>query len=198
MENYLNNPMMNMFRKAMENPMDMWSMNHWTQLAENMQSSDMYKGFNPGNWLAMSGKLMENMPWLNNTKQMFNFSENMKNVESYAQVHKISLESAQALLRRQAEVIQKHSTDIYKLMQNLVSSRNPEIAMQLQSEYVQMAFDALVADFKELAEMFSKSHIEHFEVLSNKVGEQIKNMGNKANCEDQQCSEGESKKNNKK
>jgi phasin family protein len=181
MENYLNNPMMNMFRKAMENPTEIWSMEKWTKLAESSPMSESYKNFNPGNWMNMSGKMMENFPWLKNSQNNFNFSENMKNVEMFADMNKVSLESAQAMLRRQAEIIQKHSTEIYKLMQNMVSSPNPEAAMQLQAEFMQMAFDSLVSDFKELSEMFSKANLEHFEMTSSKISDQIKSM-NQKNC----------------
>lgn len=187
MENYLNNPMMNMFRKAMENPMEMWSMDNWTQLNENIQNSEAYKNFNPGNWMTMLNKMMENLPWLKNGQNGFNFQENMKNVESFADLHKVSLESAQAMLRRQAEIIQKHSTEIYKLMQNMVSSPNPEAAMQLQGEYMQMAFDSLVSDFKELSEMFAKSNLENFEMASSKISNQMKNMSYKNNCSNKKC-----------
>ena len=82
MENYLNNPMMNMFRKAMENPMEMWSMDNWTQLNENIQNSETYKNFNPGNWMTMSNKMMENLPWLKNGQNGFIFQENIKNMIS--------------------------------------------------------------------------------------------------------------------
>ena len=187
MENYLNNPMIDMFRKAMEDPMKMWSMENWTKLTEATQTADAYKNFNPANWMNMSEKMMENFPWLKNSQHNLNFSENMKNVEMFADMNKVSLESAQAMLRRQAEIIQKHSTEIYKLMQNMVSSPNPETAMQIQAEYMQIAFDSLVSDFKELSEMFAKANLEHFEMTSAKIGDQIKNMNKKNSCSSEKC-----------
>lgn len=178
MNDYMNNPMMDMFKKAMENPMAMWSKENMTKAMEAMQNQGMNKSFNPASWMSMSSKMMENMPWANATKQSngMDFSANMKNVEAFADMHKLSLESAQAMLRRQAEVIQKHSTDLYKLMQNMVSSPNPEAAMSMQSEYMQIAFEALVADFKELAEMYSKANLETFEAASCKVSDHMNKM----------------------
>jgi phasin family protein len=173
MNNYMNNPMMDMFKKSMENPMAMWSKESWAPMMEAMQNNDMTKGFSCGDWMAIPNKMMGSMPW---SADSFNPGNNMKHVESFADMHKVSLESAQAMLRRQAEVIQKHSADLYSLMQNMVSSPNPETAMSMQSEYMQMAFEALVADFKELAEMYSKANLEAFEVASSKVGEHINKM----------------------
>ena len=182
MNNYMNNPMMDMFKKSMENPMAMWSKESWAPMMEAMQNNDMTKGFNCGDWMAIPNKMMGSMPW---NADSFNPGNNMKHVESFADMHKVSLESAQAMLRRQAEVIQKHSADLYSLMQNMVASPNPETAMSMQSEYTQMAFEALVADFKELAEMYSKANLEAFEVASSKVGEHINKM-KKTDCSGKQ------------
>ena len=183
MKDCMNNPMMDMFKKAMENPMEGW--NKTVEMVQNFGSS---KDFNPGNWMAMSNKFMEKMPWAG---QMQNFggdkfAENIENVESFADMNKLTLENAQAMLRRQGEIIQKHSTDIYKLMQNMVSSPNPETAMSLQTEYMQKAFDVLVSDFKELMEMYSKSHLEAFDTASSKVKEHIQKMKAKT-CGKKEC-----------
>ncbi len=186
MQDYKNNPFMDMFKKSMENPMSMWSPENWTKMMETVQSADMYKNFNPAVWMEVPNKMFENMPWMNQ-KNNFNFAENMKNVETFADMHKLSLEGAQAMLRRQAEIIQKHSNDLYKLMQNMVSSPNPEAAMNMQAEYMQATFDSLVADFKELSEMFAKANLEHFEVASGKVSEHMKKMRNYAKCTASEC-----------
>jgi phasin family protein len=191
MNDYMNNPMMDMFKKAMENPMSMWSQDNMAKVTESMQNQDMSKVFNPSSWMSMSGKMMENMPWANALKQnnAMDFSANMKNVEAFADMHKLSLESAQAMLRRQAEVIQKHSTDLYKLMQNMVSSPSPEAAMSMQSEYMQSAFEALVADFKELAEMYSKANLETFEAASCRVSDHMNKMRNAGCAAGAKCNE---------
>lgn len=183
MKNCMNNPMMDMFKKAMENPMEGW--NKTMEMAQNFGAP---KDLNPGNWTAMSSKIMENMPWAD---QMKNFGgnkipNNMGNVEAFADMNKLTLENAQAMLRRQGEIIQKHSTDIYKLMQNMVSSPNPEAAISLQTEYMQTAFDVLVSDFKELMEMYSKSNLEAFDTASCKVKEQIHKMNAKS-CSSKEC-----------
>ena len=204
MKNCMNNPMMDMFKKAMENPMDGWNktmenpMDGWNKTMEMAQNFGASKDFNPGNWMNMSNKFMENMPWVDQMKGFGGnkVSENMGNVEAFADMNKLTLENAQAMLRRQGEIIQKHSTDIYKLMQNMVSSPNPEAAMSLQTEYVQMAFDVLVSDFKELMEMYSKSHLEAFDNASCKVKEQIHKMKAKA-CGTKECHTHEDEHDNK-
>ena len=165
MNNFMDNPMMDMFKKSMENPAAMWSQEAWTKNLEMMKNSEMGKGFNPGNWMSMANNKPEG--------SAFNFADSMKNTEMFADMHKLSLENAQAMLRRQAEIIQKHAADLYKLMQSTVSSPNPEAAMSMQTNYMHSAFDSLVADFKELMEMYSKANLETFEAASCKVSEQM-------------------------
>ncbi|MEK6734661.1 MAG: phasin family protein [Pseudomonadota bacterium] len=203
MNNYMNNPMMDMFKKTMENPMAAWSSENLNKTMETFQNTEFFKNFNPANWSEISKEMLEKAPWLNNFKSenFFNFAENTKNAEAVADLHKLSLENAQAVLRRQAEIIQKHSTDLYKLMQNMVSSQNPEAAMSVQSDYMKTSFDALTADFKELLEMFAKANLENFEAASHKISKQFHKM-HKASCcpskeqkDDHACN---SKKNSKK
>lgn len=197
-EYFANNPMMEMFKKSMEDPMHMWSPENWNKHLETVQGSEMFKNFNPGNWLSMQNKMMENNPWANfaQSANQFNPVENMKKVEAFADMHKLSLESAQAVLRRQAEIIQKHANDLYKLMQNMVSSPNPEMAMSLQAEYVKSAFDNLSSDFKELLEMYSKANLENFENTSNKMREHLNSMSKSCNSEQESCqSKGKKNKN---
>ncbi len=79
MQDYKNNPFMDMFKKSMENPMSMWSPENWTKMMETVQSADMYKNFNPAVWMEVPNKMFENMPWMNQ-KNNCNFAENMKKV----------------------------------------------------------------------------------------------------------------------
>lgn len=179
MNNSFNNPFTDMFK----NPMNMWSPENWNKSLEMFQSYDFSKNFNPEHWAAMSSSFMKNAPWINKMcKTPLNLADTTNSMESFAEIHKISLESAQAMLRRQAEIIQKHSSDIYTLMQNMVSSPNPEAAMSVQSEYIQMAFETLMSDFKELMEMYSKANLETFEAASKKVSENMHKYS-KAACD---------------
>lgn len=180
MNNAYNNPFMDMFKTQM----NMCSPGNWNKTLEMAQNYDFAKSFNPEYWVSMSSNFMKNAPWM--TKQAHHLHDHASHMDSYAEIHKMSLESAQAMLRRQAEIIQKHSTDIYTLMQNMVSSPNPEAAMSLQNEYVQMAFETLMADFKELMEMYSKANLETFEVASKKVSEHVNKL-NKASCHANAC-----------
>jgi phasin family protein len=165
----MNNPMMDILKKMMGNPSDLMGM--WTKNMNMTQGMDMMKNFNPASW-------MESMPWnahkegqnsMGPMSAAFNFADSAKHAETFANEHKVSLESAQAVLRRQAEIIQKHAEEVGKLMQQAISSRDPKEAMKRQSDYMRSTFDVLIADFKELVEMYSKASMESFDAASEKV-----------------------------
>ncbi len=82
---YMNNPMMDIFKKAMENPASL--MNMWTQNMDMTKGMDMMKNYSPANW-------MEYMPWMNKAQDQnsmnnpmgsaFNFADSMKNAEVFS------------------------------------------------------------------------------------------------------------------
>jgi len=167
MMNYSNNPMMEMWNKSME-------------MAKNF---DVNSSFDPKKWSEMSAKMLEAAPWMSiwnnqsnrdeNQANMFNMAENMKNMEMFSDVHQLTLENAQALMRRQAEIIQRHSTDLFKLMQDLATAPNPEATMVRQADYFKAAFESLMHDYRELTEMYSKAHIETCTTAGEKISEQM-------------------------
>ena len=166
MMNCTNNPMMEMWNKGLE-------------MAKNF---DMSKSFNPNNWTEMSSKMMESAPWMDSWKQMldgghsqnmFNSVDHGKATKDFSEVNKLTLENAQALIRRQAEVIQKHAAELFKVMQETASSGNLEANMTKQSDYVKAAFDSLMQDYRELSEMYSKAHLESCSVAHAKVSEHM-------------------------
>jgi phasin family protein len=152
-----------------KNPMEMWS-----------------KAFDPKGWTDMSNKMMESMPWLQSfgknesskkaTNTAFNFAKNMKNMEGFLDLNKLSLENTQAVLHRQTEILQKHSTELYKLMQDMSSARDPEANRARQADLIRSSLE----DLKELTEMYSKFNLEAFEAISNKMSEQMQQT--KASC----------------
>ena len=177
MKDFMNNPMMDMFKKSFENPMAGFGQNF-----DMFKNNDMSKMFNPATWAEMGNKMMEHMPWLNamnNGKDMshpenaFNFAENIKGMDLFSDLSHLSLENTQAMLRRQGEIIQKHSAEVYKFIQNMSLSNDHEANMKAQADFTRSSFESLVSDFKELSEMYSKANLETFEAASNKVSQQM-------------------------
>lgn len=154
-----------------------------SQPLDMLKNSDVTKYFNPTNLIEMSNKFLETMPWLNFLKtentsdNVFDFAKNIKGLEIFSDLSHLSLENAQAMIRRQGEIFQKYSNEYNKFLQNI--STNPQANVEMQSEFAKNTFESLINDFKELSEMYSKAHLENFEAASSKV---VKNFGNKQDC----------------
>jgi phasin family protein len=191
--NYMNIPFVDMLKKNFEH------------------QSSMMQNFNPNSFFDFSNKFLQNIqdaPWLKSwmpnfsdkEEKKFGFADSMKHVEEFSHIHQLSLENAQAMLRRQTEIMRKHAVDLYKLIQNTVTSSNPEKTISMQSDYMQNSFESLINDFKELSEMYAKSSLESFEAVSNKINEQMQkarscmNSHEEKNCEKEQAKEKPSKK----
>lgn len=175
MNNFMNNPLTDMFKKAFENS--------GSQSLDMFNNIDISRYFNPSSWIEMSNKMFENMPWFSfiknesNGENAFDFSKNFKNLEIFSDLSHLSLENSQAMMRRQAEIFQKHSNEYNKFLQNI--STNPQNNIEIQAEFVKNSFESLISDFKELSEMYSKSNFENFEAASNKF---VEALGKKQNC----------------
>jgi phasin family protein len=173
---------MNMFQKSFENPM-----------ADFTKNFDMTKMFNPAAYLDMYNKTMEMMPWYQGMNKQnnfhpenaFNFAENIKGLDLFSDLSHLSLENTQAMMRRQAEIIQRYSSEVHKFLQSLSPANDQEQNMKLQADFMRSSFQSLVNDFKELAEMYSKANLETFEAASNKM---CQHMNIKGACENSSCS----------
>lgn len=94
-----------------------------------------------------------------------------RNLEAFTSANKIALEGAQAVIRRQAEIVRKGVEDASKALSELNAAGTPQDKMMKQAELAKEAYEAAVANLRELTEMASKSNGEAAELLSTRVSE---------------------------
>lgn len=94
-----------------------------------------------------------------------------RNLEAFASANKIALEGAQAVIRRQAEIVRKSVEDASNALAELNAAQTPQDKLVKQAELAQEAYEAAVANLQELAEMASKSNGEAASLLSARVSE---------------------------
>lgn len=142
---------------------------------------------------------MSNNPFLDNMKMFMDFQNlvpNMKNIpnfdmsnmlnmvkknsETMSNIGQLTVENMQALARRNAEIAQKAGSDAFNAMKDIASSNNPENAMAKQQQYIKNAFENVISDTKELAEMATKSAMEVFNLIGNKINENMNDCLNQA------------------
>lgn len=94
-----------------------------------------------------------------------------RNLEAFASANKIALEGFQAVIRRQAEIVRKNVEDASKALTELNAAETPQDKLVKQVELAQEAYEAAVANLKELTEMYSKSNGEAANLISGRVTE---------------------------
>lgn len=94
-----------------------------------------------------------------------------RNLEAFASANKIALEGFQAVIRRQAEIVRKNVEDASKALTELNAAETPQDKLVKQVELAQEAYEAAVANLKELTEMASKSNGEAANLISTRVSE---------------------------
>ena len=94
-----------------------------------------------------------------------------RNLEAFASANKIALEGAQAVIRRQAEIVRKGVEDASKALSDLNAAETPQDKLLKQAELAKEAYEAAIANLQELTEMASKSNGEAANLLSTRVSE---------------------------
>lgn len=94
-----------------------------------------------------------------------------RNLEAVASANKIALEGAQAVIRRQAEIVRKGVEDVSKALSALNAAETPQDKLVKQAELTKQAYETAVANLQALAEIASKSSGEAANLLSARVSE---------------------------
>lgn len=94
-----------------------------------------------------------------------------RNLAAVASANKVALEGAQAVIRRQAEIVRKSVEDASKAFSELNAAETPQEKLVKQAELTKQAYEAALANLQELADIASKSNGEAASLLSARVSE---------------------------
>jgi phasin family protein len=97
-----------------------------------------------------------------------------RNAETGSTIVQIATENAQALARRQAEIMRSNAEHALKASKELMSNASPETAASKQADFAKTWLDYNVNSVRELMEMSTKSAQEAFDVMNKRVAEQMK------------------------
>src|SRR5512138_3483085 len=91
-----------------------------------------------------------------------------KNMEALTAANKATLEGMLAIAKRQTEIMAQALAEVSSMAQQLASTSSPQEAGAKQAELVRQAFEKALANRRELAEMFSKTNTESFELINKR------------------------------
>ena len=92
-----------------------------------------------------------------------------KNLEALAQANRIAVEGMQAVMRRQAEVVQQTIADLTETVKTLASGGMAKIDAAANTDGIKDAYAKAVAHSKELVDLMQRANTEATEVLHQRV-----------------------------
>ena len=93
-----------------------------------------------------------------------------KNIEALTEANRVAFEGWQALVRRQAEILQES-------IKRAVGTVQGEDAGTKRMDMAAHAFETTLANMRELTEMAVKSQTEAFDIIRKRVGENLATLG---------------------
>jgi phasin family protein len=93
-----------------------------------------------------------------------------KNIEALTEANRVAFEGWQALIRRQAEILQES-------IKRAVGTVQGEDAGTKRMDMAAHAFETTLANMRELTEMAVKSQTEAFDIIRKRVGENLAALG---------------------
>ena len=96
---------------------------------------------------------------------------NRKNIETFSAANRIALEGAQAVARRQMEMVQSSMTELTEAMKALAATDVPQAKAAKQAELLKQAYQRAVAHMKELSDLIQQSNAEALALINRRFEE---------------------------
>ncbi|MCS6891670.1 MAG: phasin family protein [Rhodovarius sp.] len=99
-----------------------------------------------------------------------------RNIEALAQANRIALEGAQALARRNIEILRRSLEEMNEALRALTSEDSPQAKAQRQAELMKAAYERAMADLREVAELIQKANAEALGVLQARLAQALEEL----------------------
>jgi phasin family protein len=95
------------------------------------------------------------------------------NVEALANASRAAFEGAQAMAKRQAEILQETMTQTSKSFETLAEAGSPSEAVAKQAELAKGAFEKALGNMRELAEMVTQAQQRAIDTMSGRISQSL-------------------------
>lgn len=110
-------------------------------------------------------------------------SAHRRNLETLSAANRVALEGAQAVARRNMEIMQQTMTELTDSMRQFASVDTPAARATRQADMLKGAYERAVANMTEIADLIQKSNGEALGLLNHRFAEsmeEIKALSHKA------------------
>lgn len=109
------------------------------------------------------------------------FATQRRNIEALSTANQTLVEGAQAISRRQAELVRDNVEQFLKASRDMFSGGAPDANLTKQTEYVKDAVENTLNNIREVTEMVTKSSFEVFDVLNKRATESLEEISKASN-----------------
>jgi phasin family protein len=95
------------------------------------------------------------------------------NVEALANASRVAFEGAQAVAKRQAEILQETMTQTSKSFETLAEAGSPAEVVAKQAELAKGAFEKALGNMRELAEMVTKAQRGAIDTMNGRISQSL-------------------------
>jgi phasin family protein len=92
-----------------------------------------------------------------------------KNLDALTRANQTLLQGAEAVMKREMEILQKAMEEATAASQALMSETDPQANATKRFELARTAFETALANMRELAELAGKSHREALDVVNKRT-----------------------------
>jgi phasin family protein len=99
-----------------------------------------------------------------------------KNLQALARANQVLVEGAQAVMRREVEILQKSMAEFAAASQEMMQQGDPQAHASRRLELARTSFEAAIANMRELAEVAGRSNREALEVINQRALESFEEI----------------------
>ena len=92
-----------------------------------------------------------------------------KNLQALAKANQLLVEGAQAVMRREIEILQKAMAEAAEASKELMQQGDPKAQASKRLELAKASFEATIQNMRELAEVAGSSNREALEVINQRA-----------------------------
>jgi phasin family protein len=96
---------------------------------------------------------------------------NRRNMETLTAANRVAFEGAQAVARRQMEMVQSSMTELTEAMKAVAATDAPQAKAAKQAELLKQAYQRAVAHMKELSDLIQQSNAEALALINRRFEE---------------------------
>jgi len=96
---------------------------------------------------------------------------NRRNIETFTAANRVAMEGAQAIARRNMEIMQQSVAELTEGMKALATAEGPQAKAAKQAEMLKQAYEHAVANMQELRDLIQQSNAEALALINQRFVE---------------------------